>query len=83
MLSAVPVSRFSKRLFASHRSQHFSNFFSLVSTKLDCQYRSFSKEMKDEYGNMTSEGETFVKKEFMLENGVILPEAQLRYQTLI
>jgi homoserine O-acetyltransferase len=37
--------------------------------------------MKDEYGEMTSEGETFVKKKFALENGAILPEAQLRYQT--
>lgn len=45
------------------------------------QLRHFGKEMKDEYGEMTSEGETFVKKNFSLENGIILPEAQLRYQT--
>ena len=37
--------------------------------------------MQDEYGKMTSEGETYVKKDFQLENGIQLPEAQLRYQT--
>jgi homoserine O-acetyltransferase len=45
------------------------------------QRRFFGKEMKDEYGKMTSEGETFISKDFVLENGTILPEAQLRYQT--
>ena len=40
-----------------------------------------SKEMQDEYGEMTSEGETFVKQDFSLENGHVLPVAQLRYQT--
>jgi len=39
------------------------------------------EEMKDEYGKMTSEGVTFVEKEFILENLVVLPRAELRYQT--
>lgn len=43
--------------------------------------RSFSQEMKDEYGEMTADGESFVKKDFVLENKEILPEAELRYQT--
>jgi alpha/beta hydrolase fold len=38
-------------------------------------------EMKDEYGEMTADGDTFVVDEFVLENGVVLPNAQLRYQT--
>jgi homoserine acetyltransferase len=37
--------------------------------------------MADEYGEMTAEGDTFVEHNFVLENGTILPEAQLRYQT--
>jgi homoserine acetyltransferase len=37
--------------------------------------------MKDEYGTMDSNGHTYVKAHFALENGVILPHAQLRYQT--
>jgi homoserine O-acetyltransferase len=37
--------------------------------------------MRDEYGELTAEGETFVKKDFVLENQTVLPEAQLRYQT--
>lgn len=45
------------------------------------QKRSFGKEMKDEYGSMTSEGETFVTKDFVLEGGASFPIVQLRYQT--
>lgn len=37
--------------------------------------------MKDEYGKMTSDGDTFVATDFILENGTPLPQAQLRYQT--
>uniref|UniRef100_A0A7S1BC21 AB hydrolase-1 domain-containing protein n=1 Tax=Corethron hystrix TaxID=216773 RepID=A0A7S1BC21_9STRA len=37
--------------------------------------------MKDEYGEMTSEGETFVTKDFDLENGTKLPVVQLKYKT--
>ena len=40
-----------------------------------------NKEMKDEYGELTSEGETFVKHDFVLENGFVFPFVQLRYQT--
>lgn len=37
--------------------------------------------MKDEYGEMTAEGESFVQDNFVLENNVVLPQAELRYQT--
>jgi len=37
--------------------------------------------MKDEYGEMTDDGETYVEKDFILENSVVLPQATLRYQT--
>jgi hypothetical protein len=37
--------------------------------------------MADEYGEMTADGETYVEPNFALESGVILPQAQLRYQT--
>lgn len=40
-----------------------------------------SSEMKDEYGAMDDSGKTFVLNNFVLENGQVLPEAQLRYQT--
>jgi hypothetical protein len=39
------------------------------------------QEMKDEYGEMTADGDSFVKLDFVLENKSILPQAQLRYQT--
>lgn len=35
--------------------------------------------MKDEYANMDSSGETYITKNFILESGVVLPEAQVRY----
>lgn len=37
--------------------------------------------MKDEYGEMNSEGHSFVMENFELENGTVLPSAELRYQT--
>jgi homoserine O-acetyltransferase/O-succinyltransferase len=37
--------------------------------------------MKDEYGEMNADGETFLTTDFVLENKSVLPEAQLRYQT--
>jgi homoserine O-acetyltransferase len=37
--------------------------------------------MRDEYGEMTAKGESFVKRNFVLENGTLLSEAQLRYRT--
>lgn len=37
--------------------------------------------MKDEYGEMTAEGDSFVLENFVLENRAVLPEAELRYQT--
>jgi hypothetical protein len=56
--------------------------------QLHQQRRSFSRtfidqqqEMKDEYGEMTDEGESYVQEDFLLENNVVLPHAQLRYQT--
>jgi len=39
------------------------------------------EEMKDEYGEMTADGETYVEKDFILENSIVLPQAELRYQT--
>ena len=45
------------------------------------QHRSFSQEMKDEYGEMTADGDSYVKENFVLENQVVLPQAELRYQT--
>jgi homoserine O-acetyltransferase len=37
--------------------------------------------MKDEYGEMTADGESFIAKNVVLESSVVLPEAELRYQT--
>lgn len=42
---------------------------------------SEQEEMKDEYGEMTADGKSYIEKDFVLENSVILPEAELRYQT--
>ena len=39
------------------------------------------EEMKDEYGEMTADGESFIQENYVLENQVVLPEAELRYQT--
>jgi hypothetical protein len=35
------------------------------------------KPMKDEYGDMDSSGDTYVIKNFQLESGEVLPEAQV------
>lgn len=45
------------------------------------QHRSFSQEMKDEYGEMTADGDSYIKENFVLENQIVLPQAELRYQT--
>jgi len=37
--------------------------------------------MKDEYGEMTDDGATFAQKDFILESGSVLTQAELRYQT--
>jgi homoserine O-acetyltransferase/O-succinyltransferase len=37
--------------------------------------------MKDEYGQMDDSGETYLHGDFTLENGQVLQQAQLRYQT--
>jgi len=39
------------------------------------------EEMKDEYGEMTADGKSYIEKDFVLENSVVLPQAELRYQT--
>jgi len=39
------------------------------------------EEMKDEYGEMTADGKSYIEKDFVLENSVVLPHAELRYQT--
>jgi hypothetical protein len=36
--------------------------------------------MEDEYGEMTDDGHTFIQHNFVLESGIVLEEAQLRYQ---
>ncbi len=51
--------------------------FRSSSLKMESQ----QEEMKDEYGEMTADGETYIEKDFVLENSVVLPEAELRYQT--
>mmetsp|Transcript_11448 Transcript_11448/g.32945 ORF Transcript_11448/g.32945 Transcript_11448/m.32945 type:complete len:481 (+) Transcript_11448:221-1663(+) len=56
----------------THRKFRSSNF---------TQQSQRAEEMKDEYGEMTDDGETFTKNDFILENGVVLPKAELRYQT--
>jgi len=38
-------------------------------------------EMKDEYGDLKAEGKIFLERNYELEDGSILPEAQLCYQT--
>ncbi|GKY97157.1 hypothetical protein MPSEU_000674100 [Mayamaea pseudoterrestris] len=40
-----------------------------------------SDAMKDEYGSMDASGNTYAVDNFTLESGVVLPQAQLRYQT--
>lgn len=42
---------------------------------------STNDEMKDEYGTMDSSGSTYTHPNYVLENGALLPTAQLRYQT--
>lgn len=39
---------------------------------------SKKSEMKDEYGDMDSSGETYIAKDFRLESGHVLPEAHVR-----
>ena len=38
-------------------------------------------EMKDEYANMDSSGDTYLTRNFVLESGKVLSEAQVRYKT--
>lgn len=56
---------------ANHQS------FSTNSTDSDL----IEEDMKDEYGDLTAEGIIFKQKNYRLENGTILPEARLCYQT--
>ena len=37
--------------------------------------------MKDEYAKMDASGETYLTRNFMLESGQVLPQAQVRYKT--
>jgi homoserine O-acetyltransferase len=61
----------------------------IISIATNRKFQSSSKtqqsqqeeEMKDEYGEMTADGESYIEKDFVLENSVVLPEAELRYQT--
>lgn len=68
-----PQRPISKRIsFPTHRKFRSSNMK---------QQSQQEEEMKDEYGEMTAEGESYIEKDFVLENSVVLPEAELRYQT--
>ena len=74
---------------ANHRMESRRSFHATVSTKEGNKEEeetadsnsSDAAAMEDEYGEMTSDGSTFVQNNFELENGVVLPEVQLRYQT--
>ena len=75
-------------LKSSHISKNLRRFFSSLTScdrstvyEKRHQKRFFSKDMRDEYGEMTAEGQTFTKRNFALENQTVLPEAKLRYQT--
>lgn len=75
-------------LKSSHISKNLRRFFSSLTScdrstvyEKRHQKRLFSKDMRDEYGEMTAEGQTFTKRNFALENQTVLPEAKLRYQT--
>lgn len=72
----------SSMIAANHRHQ-------LHQQSQQQQIRSFTNTtkpcmmmMKDEYGEMTDDGHTYIHPTpFTLENGTILPQVQLRYQT--
>jgi hypothetical protein len=54
----------------------------VTATTSDTSSSSSTAAMEDEYGEMTSEGESYVHPEpFVLESGEILPHATLKYQT--
>jgi hypothetical protein len=58
---------------SNHRQHYFHTTPFLGATN--------TSEMKDEYGTMDDSGASFVVQDFVLENGVTLPKAELRYQT--
>ena len=70
-------------------SLHGSSFpdSSMISSnhrQSSCSYSNttkHSKEMKDEYGTMDDSGESYVVEDYLLENGEVLAQAELRYQT--
>lgn len=79
---ALNSSTTSSRIVRNVASKTFSNVpISVSFGACQQQRRSFSQEMKDEYGEMTADGDSFIKENFVLENQVVLPQAELRYQT--
>jgi hypothetical protein len=66
----------------SHSRLYSSTTILPTSTKSSSSPSSASTTMKDEYGEMTSEGETYqYPGDFVLENGQVLVQPQLRYMT--
>jgi alpha/beta hydrolase fold len=67
----------------AHHSRTNAPFLSRYLATATTTDKSTAKDgaMADEYGEMTADGETYVEPNFGLESGVILPQAQLRYQT--
>ena len=63
--------------------QVYSHCFSNTSApQAEATSATAGTEMKDEYGAMDDSGDTYVfPGDFTLENGQVLPQAQLRYQT--
>lgn len=69
-------SQVSSNLLRKHNGV-FESFQSVYDINTITQFQK----MQDEYGEMNSDGESFTKKDFVLESSEILPEATLRYRT--
>ena len=77
--SARALSRISSSL---QQSRFFASSSASTATAATNESSSSAAEMmKDEYGTMDDSGKTYICNNFRLENGQILPHAQLRYQT--
>ena len=75
------VSVYSISSTGSFTPVHTARFFSSVATPASSSSSSPSA-MEDEYGDMTSDGESYVHaKPFVLESGEVIEDATLRYQT--
>ena len=83
--NAASTSNFHKdssMIAANNRRSFHSTSLARKQQQQQQQQQPESGAMQDEYGEMTSEGYTYVHDvPFELENGDVLEEAQLRYQT--